>query len=97
VDWVFLALGGFLLGSTFFAGYYATRSEPQLKPGYLIIGVGLLVNVGVSSWMEHANVADTWIRATVLVSYAVGTAGLVWITYIRRRNQRWGRKEEDGP
>lgn len=91
MTWAYLAVGGFLLGSVAYAGYYTTRYEPEVKPGYLVLGFGILVNVGLNTYVGYERDVQWWILALVLLAYATITAGLVLITLARRRHA--GRRE----
>lgn len=83
MEWTFLAIGGFLLGAFFYTGYYTTIYEPEVKPGYLLLGAGILMSVAINAWYDLAHHVTTWFQVLTLLSYALVTAGLIVVA--RRR------------
>ena len=86
MDWVFLTVGGFLLGCFFRTAYFTTRYEPNVKLGYAVVGAGILASVGLSTWVDFSRDVSDWTRALTLTSYAVIALGLVLIN--RERSHR---------
>jgi hypothetical protein len=88
MDVVFLAVAGFLLGSFFFTAYYTTKYEPGVRPGYLVVGGGIVISVIVNTWIDFIRDQSLWFRSAILLSYAFIAAGLVMIARDRRRRRR---------
>jgi hypothetical protein len=86
--WVELSVGGFLLGSFLYTAWFTTRFEPAARPGYLLIGAGILLSVATNVVLELEVDASTGYRALTLASYAVAAAGLVLIVRERRGARR---------
>jgi len=84
-DWVFLGIGGFLLGSVAYVGWHTTRYEPQAKPGYALIGIGTAVVVAVNTWLDFIRDTSGWFRISTILGYVLVAAGLVSIVRERRR------------
>jgi len=84
MDWVFLIVGGFLLGVFFYCGYYTTRYEPDVRHGYEVVGVGILLAVGLNTWIDFSRHIKDWYRGLTLISYAIVAIGLGLIVHSRR-------------
>lgn len=95
MDWVYLSVTGFLLGSLFYAAFYTTSYEPEAKAAYATIGLGVLVVVVVNTWLDFAHARSDWWRSAILVGYALVTAGLVLL--VRERRARARREGPGGP
>jgi hypothetical protein len=92
MDWVFLAVGGFLLGVFFYSGLYTTHDEPEVKYGYATVGAGILLSVATSVWVDfHYDISDVY-RGVVLLSYTIISLGLTLIVYERRKHRKEGGK-----
>jgi tetrahydromethanopterin S-methyltransferase subunit E len=85
MDLIFLAVSGFLLGSVFYIGWYTIKDEPEAKPGYALIGLGVAIDVFVNTWIAFIRDTSTWFRVGEIVGYIFVAAGLVLITRERRR------------
>jgi hypothetical protein len=85
MDLFFLAAGGFLLGSVFYTGYYTTRYEPEVKLGYAVIGLGVLVTVVIDTWLNFFRDASDWFRLGTFLGYLIITIGLILIVRVRRK------------
>jgi hypothetical protein len=85
-DWVFLGIGGFLIGSVAYTGWCTTREEPEAKPGYALIGIGVACVVSVNTWLDFFRDTAGWFRALTLIGYVLVAVGLVLI--VRERRQR---------
>jgi hypothetical protein len=94
VDWAFLVVGGFLLGALLYTAQYTTRYEPEVKPGYALLGVGIVLSVGVNTAVDFTHNISNWYRGSILATYAVVTAALVLITLERRHRYRDEDREE---
>jgi hypothetical protein len=88
MDWVFLSVGGFLVGVFLYTGWYTTRYEPEVRTGYAVIGLGIALSVAVNTWVDFAHDVDNWYRGAVLAGYATVAAGLVLIIVERRKENR---------
>lgn len=88
MDWVFLTVGGFLVGAFLYSGYFTTRYKPEVKLGYVVVGAGIVVTVAVNTWVDFTHDVSDWFRASVLLGYALVAAGLVVIVRGRRRRHR---------
>jgi len=88
MDWAFLAIGGFLLGSVAYTGWYTTRIEPEVRGGYATIGAGVALVVCVNTWVDFVRDSSDWFRAFTLVGYLLVAAGLTLIVRERRTEQR---------
>lgn len=99
MDYAFLAVGGFLLGAFFYTGYYATLYEPDVKPGYVLLGVGILVSVATNAWVDLFRDISNWFRGFTLLAYLFITAGLTFISRRRhaRERTRHGRTRRSAP
>jgi len=86
MDWVFLSVGGFLVGAFLYAAYYTTTYEPEVKLGYTIVGVGIVVVVTVNTWLDFFSNRSNWFRGATLLGYAFVAAGLILIVIERRRH-----------
>jgi peptidoglycan/LPS O-acetylase OafA/YrhL len=84
MDWAFLAIGGFLVGSLLYAGWYTTRYEPEARTAYALIGAGVLLVVAVNTWVDFVRDQSDWFRAATLLGYAIIAAGLVLLVRERR-------------
>lgn len=88
MTWVYLTVGGFLLGSVLYSGWYTTRFEPEARVPYAFIGVGVGVAVAVSAWVEFGQDRPTWVRVGVLAGYLIVAVGLTLLIRERRRAHR---------
>jgi hypothetical protein len=88
MDWAFLAVGGFLLGSVFYTASFTTRYEPEVRSGYLVLGLGVLISVGVNVWLDFGRGVSDWFRGGTLLAYSTATAGLVLIVRERSREHK---------
>ena len=84
-DYLFLAVGGFLLGAFLYSGYYTTKYEPEVKPGYLITGFGVMVVVLINTYIDfiREHVSD-WYRSGTMIGYLFVALGLILINRERR-------------
>jgi hypothetical protein len=87
MDWAYLVLGGFLLGSVARTGWYTTRYEPQARPGYALIGTGVALVVAIGTWVDWQRDVTDWLRAVMLVGYTLVAAGLTLIARERRERR----------
>jgi len=87
LDWAFLAFGGFLLGSVFYTGYYTTRYEPEAKPGYAFIGLGIFISVSINTWLDFSRDTSNWFRTGTVIGYFIIAIGLVLLVRERRGRQ----------
>jgi len=88
MDWVFLSFGGFLIGSVMYTGWYTTRHEPEAKPGYAFIGLGIFVVVVINTWLDFSRHISNWFRTATLFGYLLVAFGLFLITRERRQRER---------
>ena len=86
MDWAFLAISGFLVGSLLYTGWYTTRYEPQAKVPYAVIGFGVVLVVFVNTWLDFVRDQSNWFRGTTLLGYAIVALGLTLL--VRERRQR---------
>ena len=86
MDYLFLGVSGFLVGSVGYAGWYTTRYEPEAKPAYTLIGLGVLLVVAINTWVDFVRDQSDWFRGATLLGYAIVALGLVMLT--RERKQR---------
>jgi uncharacterized protein (DUF983 family) len=84
-DILFLGVGGFLLGSLLYIGWYTTRYEPEAKPGYLVMGIGVVMAVTTNVWLEFQTDASYWFLGVTLIGYALVAVGLTLIVRARRK------------
>lgn len=84
MDWAFLSISGFLVGSLFYAAAYTTRYEPEARSAYALIGLGVVVVVFVNTWLDFVRDQSDFFRAATLIGYALVTAGLVVLVRVRR-------------
>jgi hypothetical protein len=89
MDWAFLAISGFLLGSLMYTGWYTTRYEPQAKIPYAVIGAGVTLVVVVNTWLDFIRNQSTWFRVATIIGYAFVAAGLTLL--VRERRYRNGK------
>jgi hypothetical protein len=87
MEWASLTIGGFLMGSILYVGYFTTREEPELKFGYFLLGLGIFLTVGVNIYVDFAYDISKWYKAVTLTAYTFVTAGLVDIMIQRRRHK----------
>ena len=87
-DFIFLALGGFLLGAFLFTGWYTTRFEPEVKYGYLVTGIGILISVGINTYLEFTVRRSNWFLGGTFAGYGVIALGLIMILRERRSETR---------
>lgn len=92
VDLLFLAVGGFLLGAVAYTGWFTTRYEPEVKPGYAFLGAGTALVVAISTAVDLVYDTKDWYRGSTLLGYALVAAGLTLI--IRERRHAHPNKEE---
>ena len=81
-DLVALGVGCFLLGAFLYCGYYTTRFEPEVERGYTLVGVGILVSVGLNTWLEFSTDRPSWYLALTFIGYAIGlwsTLMMEWV------------------
>ena len=88
MDWAFLAIGGFLLGSVLYSGYYTTRFEPEVKGGYGIIGIGIFISVATNTYVDFFRDTSDWFRAMTLFGYLTVAVGLIILIRERRKHRR---------
>jgi len=84
MDWAFLAISGFLLGSLGYTGWYTTRWEPEARLPYAVIGIGVVLVVTVNTWIDFIRDVSDWFRATTILGYAIVAAGLTLLVKERR-------------
>ena len=87
-DWIFLAVGGFLVGIVLCTGYYTVKYEPEARLGWTLIAIGGTISVAINLWVEYFRDVSGWFRSWTLVGYAVIALGLVFLLRARRRSHR---------
>jgi len=86
MDYVYIGIGGFLLGSFLYTGYYTVQYEPDVKFGYILVGIGMIIAVSVTAYVDFLRERNGWYRGLTLLGYSVIAAGLTSI--VRARNRR---------
>jgi len=92
-DYVFMGIGGFLIGAVLYSGYYTTRYEPEVKYGYAIVGIGVIISVIINTWLDFFHKASDWFRYGTLLGYSIVALGLIII--IRERRAEYGKEAKD--
>jgi len=87
MDWAFLAVTGFLLGSVLYTGWYTIRYEPEAKLAYALIGTGVLMVAGVNAYLDFYLDRSNWYRGALMVGYGTVASGLTLLVRSRRRRQ----------
>jgi len=87
MTYAYLSIGGFLLGSFLYTGWYTTRTEPEVRHGYLIVGAGISLSVFLDAWLTFRRPEPVPYRLATLAAYAVVALGLLLIVR-ERRNER---------
>jgi len=88
VNLVYLAIGGFLVGSFLYTGWYTTQYEPNVRPGYVVVGMGIVLSVILNSWLTFYRPEHTWFRFLTLGAYALVALGLLFIVRERRKGRK---------
>jgi len=84
---VWLSISGFLLGAFLYTGWYTTSYEPEVRFGYTIVGVGITLNVFVTTWLDFLQSKSNWWRGMLLLAYFVVALGLVLVVRERKRSE----------
>lgn len=87
MDWFFIAVSGFLLGMFFYCGWYSTAFEPEVRWGYAVVGVGIVVSVIVAIYVDLNRHINDWLRGATLLAYALVATGLALIVMARKKER----------
>ena len=84
-DIAFLGVGGFLLGSLAYTGWFTTHYEPEARPGYAVIGAGVATAVVANTWLQFHTRASYWFLVAECAAFLLVAVGLILIVRERRR------------
>jgi hypothetical protein len=85
-DWLFLGIGGFLVGSFLKLAQLTLQTQPWAKAGFIIVGVGLLITNITQLWLQFHVDASHWFLTTTAIGYVVVTIGLIVLGRTRKEH-----------
>ena len=91
LDLIYLGVGGFLIGSCMYTGWYTTRWEPEVRHGWAVVGIGIVITVTINVYVDVSRHIDGAWRGLNLLGYFVVALGLAMIV----RERREYREERD--
>lgn len=88
MDWVFLALGGFVLGSVAWLGFLTVWTEPEIRWPFIALGAGMSMIVTVNAWVVFFREVSFWFEVVTMLGYVLIAAAFATTTRIRQTKAR---------